>query len=339
MNWDSDDVRAAALRLLLLATIRETKIATSLLAELEELGIVAPSQRKGEFRLLAEHKNKFRRYLSARWSQLDEAERAFSGQPEIISALALRALRRAPLTLPAGVRQINRKTWSAWAGAHSKSRCATPAPGVILTSDDILRLRPNAGLQIIGEQGGALAVDSCTALFGELILPERGLSRSWHVAGKLPWLVLTVENISAYVDLPLPPWLLLVHAPGRNTVLAARFIDQLPASVPWAHFGDLDPAGLDIALSMRSPDKGRKPAPWVPQIAFELLETHSLPLDSPWPAWKLPQQLRDNPVLTWLVAHQRWLEQEAVVLLSGFAEEVASLAQALQQTRTQRTST
>jgi hypothetical protein len=332
VNWDSDELRAAALRLLLLATLRKTKVATQLLAELEELGMIAPGTRKSEFRLLAQQEEKFRRYLSVRWPGYDKTEQAFSAQPTLISAIALRALRRTPLKLPAGIKQLNRKTWSAWAGAHSKSGCATPPPGILLTTDDNLRLRPNAGLQIIGEQGWVLEADVCRALFGELILPERGLLRNWHVAGELPWLVLTVENIGAYVDIPLPPWLLLMHSPGRNTFLATRFIDRLPATVPWAHFGDLDPAGLDIALSMRGPETGRTPVPWIPQIAFVLLETHSLPLSSPWPAHHLPQKLLEHPVLAWLIAHQRWLEHESVALLPGLVEDVTKLAEMLRLT-------
>lgn len=332
MNWDSDELRAAALRLLLLATLRETKVAAPLLAELEELGMIAPSTRKGEFRLLAQQEEKFRRYLGVRWPGFDQAEQAFSAQPTLISAIALRALRRASPQLPAGKTEINRKTWSAWAGAHSKSGCATPPQGILLTSDDDLRLRPNMGLQIIGEQGGALECDVCRTMFGELIVPERGFLRNWHVTGVLPRLVLTVENIGAYIDFPMPPWLLLVHAPGRNTFLATRFLDRLPATVPWAHFGDLDPAGLDIALSLRAPETGRTPVPWVPNIAFELLETHSLPLGSPWPAQHFPRQLREHPVLAWLIARQRWLEHEPVVLLSGLIEDVTKLAQMLRAT-------
>ncbi|QYF93008.1 hypothetical protein KY495_20225 [Massilia sp. PAMC28688] len=331
MNWDSDELRAAALKLLLLATLRETKVAAPLLAELEELGMVAPGTRKGEFRLLAQQEDKFRRYLSVRWPEFAETEQAFSARPTLISAIALRALRRAPLKLPAGITQLNRKTWSAWAGAHSKSGCATPPPGILLTSDENLRLRPNAGLQIIGEQGGTLDADVCRALFGELIVPERGFSRNWHVTGVLPWLVLTVENIGAYIDITIPPWLLLVHAPGRNTLLATRFIDRLPATVPWVHFGDLDPAGLDIALSMRGPQTGRTPVPWIPHIAFELLETHSLPLSSPWPTQHLPQKLLEHPVLAWLIAHQRWLEHESIVVLSGLVEDVTKLAEMLRE--------
>jgi hypothetical protein len=329
VNWDSDELRSAALRLLLLGAIRSTKVAGPLLAELEELGLVTPSTRKNEFLLLPQCKEKFRRYLGVRWPQLDVVESAFFARPETISAAALRSLRRLPLSLPAGVTQLNRRTWSAWAGAHSKSGYRTPPEGLLLTSDEVLRLRTNAGLQFVSEDSESLAADVSQRIFGELIVPERGLARNWRVSGVLPKLVLTVENIGAYIDLPVPQWLLLIHAPGRNTRLATGFIDRLPAGIPWVHFGDVDPAGLDIALSIHGHKQDRRPIPWIPGVASELLETHALPLDSPWPQHRLPPDLLNNPVLKWLVAHQRWLEHETAVLLPGFAEELMSIEQYL----------
>jgi hypothetical protein len=329
VNWDSDELRAAALRLLLLGRIRATKLAEPLLVELEELGLVAPGRRIGEFHLPSQHKETLRRYLRVRWPQLDEAESAFSSRLDAITVPALRALRRLPLTLPPGITQLNRKTWSAWAGAHSKSGYRTPPDGVALTADEDLRLRANKGLQFIGEDAHTLEADACQKMFGEVIVPERGMARDWQVAGVLPKLVLTVENVGAYVDLPVPTWLLLIHAPGRNTMLATRFIDRLPADIPWAHFGDLDPAGLDIALSVRSQARSRRPVPWVPSIAAELLETHALPLDSAWPEDRLPPDLLDITVMKWLVKHQRWMEHEAMVLLPGFSGELVKLEQSL----------
>lgn len=325
MNWNSDELRAAALRLLLLGTIRSTRIAEPLLVEAEELGLVVPGRRQNEFRLPPHCKEKFRRYLKVRWPQLDEAEYAFFGSPETISGTALRTMRRMPLVFPAGIARLNRKTWSAWAGAHSKSGYRTPPEGVLVTTDEALRLRANAGLEFSGEGGERLAADVCQALFGETIIPERGLAQSWRFGGELPKLILTVENIGAYVDLSVPTWLLLIHAPGRNTLLATRFIDRLPQDIPWFHFGDVDPAGLDIALSIRARDSGRRPTPWIPRAANALLDTHSLPLELPWPARRFPADLLINPVLRWLVDHQRWLEHEAVVLSPGFRDELDKL--------------
>lgn len=326
MKWDNDELRAVALRLLLSGTVKVSKAAAPLLEELEELGLVTPSARKGEFLLPSRQQEKLRQYLAERWTQLGEAELAFACRSNAITAGALRKMRRSPLKLPHGICELNRKTWSAWAGAHSKSGSKGPPDGIVLTSDDGLRLRANVGLQIASEEGLLLPIDGLQAVFGEVLVPERAFGRRWHVAGVMPQLILTVENIGAFVDFPAPPWLLLVHAPGRNTALATRFIARVPADIPWAHFGDLDPTGLDIALSIRSHGHGRPAVPWIPKAASELLESHSLPLDSPWPERAWPSALQENPVLRWLSERQRWLEHEAVVLLPGIAEELEELA-------------
>lgn len=331
MNWDGDELRSVALKLLLLGAIRSTKVAEPLLVELEELGLVIPGTRKNEFLLPPQYKEKFRRYLVVRWPQVHEAESEWSSRPEAISATALRTLRRLPLSLPAGVTQLNRRTWAAWAGAHSKSGYHTAPEGVLLTTDEDVRLRANAGLLFIGEGGETLSADACQRMFGEVIVPERGLGRNWQISGVLPKVILSVENIGAYIDLALPAWMLLIHAPGRNTVLATRFIDRLPADIPWVHFGDLDPVGLEIAQSIHGQERGRKAIPWIPRVASELLETHALPLGSPWPEHRLPPDLRNKTVLRWLVEHQRWLEHEAMVLLPGFSEELSKIEQNLGQ--------
>ncbi|MCC2959473.1 hypothetical protein LK540_03410 [Massilia sp. IC2-278] len=327
MNWDSDELRAAALRLLLLGTIRSTRVAEPLLVEAEELGLVVPARRLNEFRLPPHCKEKFRRYLKVRWPELDDSESAFCSCPDTISATALRTMRRMSLDLPVGIERLNRKTWSAWAGAHSKSGYRTPPEGVLLTTDEALRLRANAGLEFSGEGGERFAANACQALFGETIVPERGLARSWRLCGELPKLILTVENIGAYVDFSMPSWLLLIHAPGRNTLLATRFIDRLPSNIPWLHFGDVDPAGLDIGLSIHGQEPGRRPTPWIPRAASVLLATHSLPLDLPWPTRRFPPDLLNNPMLKWLIDHQRWLEHEAAVLLPGFRDELDQLGE------------
>lgn len=325
MNWDNDALHSAALKLLLLVVVTRNRVTTSLLDELEELGYIAPGRGMNEFFLLVQYQEKFRQYLSPRWSEFAAAEAAFSARPEAISPEALRQLRRANLNLPIGITQVNRRTWSAWAGAHSKSRHCSPPEGITLTSDEALRLRANAGLQFVGQDDVLLAANACQQMFGEVIIPERGLARDWHVAGVLPKLILTVENIGAYIDLSIPEWMMLVHAPGRNTALATRFIDRLPVEIPWAHFGDLDPAGFDIALSIHGQNSSRKPVPWIPSLTRELLETHTLPLEMNWRVHLLPPDLIENPVLRWLILHNRWLEHEAAVLLPGFVDELRYL--------------
>jgi hypothetical protein len=329
MNWDSDGLRAAALRLLLCGSVRCTGIAAPLLAELEELGLVTPGRRSGEFRLRHGVEPRLRQFLVVRWPGLAEDENAFRSAPETISAAALRMRRRMPLGFPSGKEMLNRRTWSAWAGSHSKSGFATPPANTVLTADAGLRVRANAGLRIMGEEGTCLSVDEWQGTFGEITVPERAFGRHWQVSGTLPTLIMTVENLGAFIDFPGLPCLLLIHAPGQDTTLATRFIDRLPSEVRWLHFGDIDPAGLRIGSSVSASGSGRVPTVWIPRVAAELLETHARKLDQPWPVEKLWPALMACPVIRWLVGHQRWLEHEAMVLLPGFAEELAQLVQRL----------
>lgn len=329
MNWEDEEQQAVALRLLLLGQTRVTKAAAALIIELEELGLAIPGRRQAEFHLPARQIEKLRRYLAVRWPRFAEAEGMFAQQPEAVTAAALRALRRPRHQLPPETTCLNRKTWSAHAGGHSKSGYRTAPEDVLITTDEVLRLRASSGLCFIGDDGATFSADACQGMFGEVAVPERGLAHDWQMAGTLPKLVITVENVGAYVDLTVPSWVLLLHAPGRNTYLAAKFMDRVPAQVPWVHFGDVDPAGLNIALSLRSPILSRQPVPWIPHVATALVETHSLPLPAPWPERPLPSDLQRHPVLQWLRLRQRWLEHETIVLLPELQGEIIELEKRL----------
>jgi hypothetical protein len=326
MNWDNDELRATALRLLLTHTVRRTKSSLELLNGLEELGFIGPTCRLQEYKLHTGKEQAFRAYLLMRWPQLPAVEAAFACQPQAVSAVALREQRRALCTLPPHLTQLNRKTWSAWAGAHSKSGRRAPPEGVRLTTDGTLRLRPNAGLGLVTGEGKELALGDWGHALGEVSIPERALANVWHPVGTMPRMILTVENIGAFVDFPAPPWLLIAHAPGWNSSLATRFIAGLPPDLCWMHFADLDPNGIRIALSMRCPGTDRQPTLWIPRAARILLSSHALPLRQAWPVETLPAELRADPLLSELIATQRWLEHEPLVLLPELVDELRALA-------------
>ncbi|MRX06508.1 hypothetical protein GJ697_01505 [Pseudoduganella sp. FT25W] len=326
MNWFNDPLRAAALRLLLTRRLKISKASAPWLLQLEQLGLIGPTRHVGEYQLYAEKVDALRAYLLERWPQLPEAEEAFLARPEAVTVAALRGLRRSPLVLPARVSLLNRKTWSAWAGAHSKSGLRAPPEGVLLTTDEVLRLRTNPGLEMVDEKGTRLALDGYMALLGEVPIPERALAGGWQLAGIMPRLILTVENIGAFVDFPMLPSVLILHAPGWNTLLATQFIGRLPDHIPWLHFADLDPNGLRIGLSLRCAANGKQAMPWIPRAASVLIETHALPLPQPWPMLDLPTQLLSEPVLHELIRTQRWMEHEPLVLLSDFAQELSERA-------------
>jgi hypothetical protein len=325
MNWENEALRAAALRLLLTHRVLRAKSSTVLLIELEELGFVGPTLRTQEYKLHIGKEDAFRDYLLMRWPQFPLAEAAFRCRPHAVSAIALREHRRALRALPPHVTQLNRKTWSAWAGAHSKSGRRTPPAGITLTADGTLRLRPSAGLGFVTGGGARLPLDEWGRALGEVSIPERALAGAWRLAGAMPRMVLTVENIGAFVDFQAPPWLLIAHAPGWDTRLATRFLGGLPPDLLWLHFADIDPNGLRIGLSLRRPGSDRRPRPWIPRAAQILLSTHALPLKQAWPVETLPAELRADPLLSELIATQRWLEHEPLVLLPELVEELQVL--------------
>ena len=185
----------------------------------------------------------------------------------------------------------------------AEQRAAVEA--VRTTRDGVVRLRTPSGMRLrVGqaELGLALWMDSV----GEVALPERAVAAIEVL--EPPRAVLTVENLAAFVDLPAPPGVAVVYVPGWDTRLAVRLLRAL-ASTPRLHFGDLDPAGVEILAHLR---RELGPTAWfVPPCWRPYARTHALPTGTPWAA--LPP---DAPqwVRTELVERARWLEQEPLLL-------------------------
>jgi hypothetical protein len=84
---------------------------------------------------------------------------------------------------------------------------------------------------------------------------------------------------------------------------------MLPDSVPWWHFGDLDPDGLAIFAALGS--GARRPSLFLPDWWGDYLTTHGLPLEVGWPE---PVAEFDGGLLAELRTARRWLEQESILL-------------------------
>lgn len=327
MNWTSDDLRVSALRLLLCGQVRRTGASDAFLRQLDEIELVTPAARqKGLFLLVPSGEDGLKNYLSTRWPEYAEAAKAFAGQADTITVAQLRALRRVHLQSPSSFTRLNRKTWSAWAGAHSKSGEAGQPDGLELTVDDALRARVNEGLRLRGEDGSELDLAAWQRVMSESIFPERAFCENWTLCGAMPECIVTVENLGAFVDIKKPPGCLLIHSPGWNTTLATRLVARLPEAIAWWHFGDMDANGLKIGLSMSAEGNAlRKPRIWVPRAAGQMMQSHSLALSAPWSVQDIPEDLQRNETLAWMIENQRWMEHESVVLSAEFSEELASL--------------
>lgn len=212
----------------------------------------------------------------------------------------------ADLNLP---ERMNRRTAAAMVARHSKASIG-PFEQVVLeeidlTDDGLVRMRPNAGLEIYRQAVRHDARD-LSALLGELVLTDRALRDGTRLGGRMPRAVLTVENLGAYLDVVVQDDVLVVHIPGWNTRTAKDLMGRLD-DIPILHFGDLDPNGIMIVAHLRH---------WRPAVrwlvpAFWETYTEGKGLKRQWPELQMPS---DTPA--WVVAlpeRRLWLEQEVIV--------------------------
>ena len=193
-----------------------------------------------------------------------------------------------------------------------------------LTGDDVLRIRCSRGLQLKRGSDRLFCCDAVMDFLGEVAVPERALSEPFTPAGVLPRAIMTIENLGAYVDLPMPETLLVIHQPGWNCSLSLRFMESFPSDTPIYHFGDLDPEGFEIYRYLRRVS-GREIQFFVPACWRGYLKSHARALKNP---WALKQDgCPVHPLLDELMASQRWLEQEVVLADPELRGELAALVQ------------
>lgn len=236
-----------------------------------------------------------------------------------LSPAGWRALRdhrrqgKLPTTLP---RRLNQRTAAAALRSHSKALLGEGAraalEGVQVTHDNFVRLRPHAGLRVAAPSGdvdAALLVAMC----GDVCVTERAFLDGTRLAGPAPEALVLVENVGAFVDLPLPSGWCAAHVPGWNTSMVAPLRDAWPET-PAVLFGDLDPNGVSIARTLQASWPGLR---WfVPELARDYLDGAQ---SGEWPALgEVP------PVIAELSRRSRWIEQEVLLLDSRLVRELAA---------------
>lgn len=322
MDWGNPEYRVAVLRLWAMRVLRRTRKLQPLTEHLLGLGWVTQSPRQSELTLNALGDSHLPNLLGRIWpdwrrtlQQLQDAGLPIDAKSLVELARSTSRARRLP-------GRLHHKTYAALAGMHSKSTGVgkVSRPGLTLTTDGVLRIRPNEGLMLcLGAK--RLSCDDLTAVIDELILTERTLLDGIHPAGILPRAIMTVENLGAFMDMPKPRELLLIHQPGWNTLLSLQFIDILGSEAPWYHFGDLDPEGMAIHQHLNQ--KGRMADLFLPSFWEEYVEAHSRPLSDAWPETTVAAF--SQPLLKQLFASRRWLEQEPIVLDERIEIELAGL--------------
>jgi hypothetical protein len=231
-------------------------------------------------------------------------------EPSDIAALPM--LRR---QISVTAEMINRRNWKAAAGLGPKHLAKLAAPA-LLTKDWVLRFRPNEGLAGIGEDGTLLDFTERARREYECAIPERGWMKVRGLCHIMPELVITCENIGAYIDLPVDSATLVIYAPGADIEAAVSLLRMLPKT-PWLHFGDLDQEGVLIGHSMAAA-LGREVQLLVPSFAPDYLDA-ARPVKTAWgtePTMPLFAQLRKN---------RKRIFQEVFMLDARLRTEIAEI--------------
>ena len=214
----------------------------------------------------------------------------------------------------APVGQLHRKTWNSATAAGSKRASRLPTTAQ-LTDDWAVRGRVNCATTLISPLG-PVDLQVLTQTMSEFSVAQRGWLAASGFGGVLPRHVLTVENLSPLVDLVLPADTMVLFCQGAAVGGAVQLLRALPSAV-WMHFGDLDAAGVQIAVRIANLTE-RPPCVYVPTFAGDYLRRKLRSKQ----AWNCSPF--DSVTLKTLSAGSAWLEQEIFILDERLLEDIAS---------------
>lgn len=291
-----------------------------LLRRLETARWIEPTGRKNEWGIRSdavEHVEARLNNLTSTWRLDFEFLRSIElnpYDPRSVEALPTLRKKRSVTGL------INRRNWNAAAGLGPK-HLPQIASTATLTRDWAIRCRPNNGLTALFSEND-LDLYGMASILTECMLPERLWLQFTGFGGTLPTLIVTCENLGAYIDLPLPASTMAIYAPGADIEAAAEVIKALP-SARWAHFGDIDPDGLEIATNLAK-ETGRQLNFYIPSFAEEYLPGR--PTATPW------RDIPEQRIFKELKRTQKRMFQETFMLddrLSGDLKQFSMLTTTL----------
>jgi hypothetical protein len=343
IDWANDSHRAALLQLAVNGILRSNAQGQDLEQSLLADGWVKQTSRRRELAVTEDGAMHVRRIMEARWPGYRADAQTLQELFGAITAQALRQLKKQvgirDGKLPAFPPILNKKTFAAALCGHSKVPISADMlaryPGVTLTVDQGVATRTHPGAQLRRIVGGVAKVINCDQLMdvmGVVQVSERAIIQGLTIEGKPPRAVLMIENVATFHDLQLPPGLMAVLVEGWNTPLAMRFLRLLPGAVPIIHFGDLDPNGFRIYVHLR--EQTGRPLYWfVPSLAADYIESHSMPLPTEEAGWSTTGAAsHGHESIRILQEKGHWLEQEAVTLDPRLQNEIENAFLALAHT-------
>lgn len=306
---------ALLLRLLERGSVRESTRAEKFIERLERARWIERSSRAGEWVVTAGSlpvlEARLQELLPTWRADVDLLRRHLLDATDPLALRSLPALR----ALPTAAGFLHRKVWNAVSAAGSKapSRIATEAT---LTDDWAQRGRVSCPT-ILQTPLGDVDLLQQTRLLGEFSVPQRCWVEASGLAGELPRLVLTVENLGPLVDLPLPTRCMILFSQGAAVHGSAAILRALPQA-QWYHFGDLDNAGIESGIRIAELAQ-RSPRFFIPSFASEYLP-RATATRQPWRC-----QPPAHPIADELVRRDAWLEQEVFLLDERLRDELEAL--------------
>jgi len=214
------------------------------------------------------------------------------------------------------VKFINRHTASALFKGNPKT--SFNCDELTLTKDFITRIRASEGLKLSSEGGEVVDAWILSSICGEICLPDRFWLSNIQNIGRKPKLIMTVENLGAFVDMPRPEGVMLVFAPGENWQEAYPLVSMFP-DVKWVHFPDFDPKGLKIANDMATAFS-KNCAIYIPSFWKERIKRKSTPKSS----WDAEVPI-DHPLIKMLMEKNKGIHQEHFLLDDRMADDLIKL--------------
>ena len=208
---------------------------------------------------------------------------------------------------------LHHKTAAAWRGDSKADRGEALLPEQVVTKDEILRLRSfGSGLRLYGQDGYVIDADLETTMRTEVAITERLWLAISHVVIAQDSLVITVENLGAFVDFPACDGVVLVYSSGANFTMAAELIKRHLSLNEWTHFPDIDPKGIQIGRQLAKA-LGRAAKLWFPSF-WPQARRRSMQGKSKmaWADILVPEELAT------LAQANEWIEQELLVIDQRF---------------------
>lgn len=230
-------------------------------------------------------------------------------KPQDIEALP--ALRMSPTATG----MVNRRNWTAAGGLGPKRKGVLDTEAT-LTSDWVMRLRPNRGLIANWAEHSADLWDM-SSIWTECPIPQRKWLGFQSFTGVLPATIITCENLGAYIDLPLPEDALCVFSPGTHIEYAVELLNGLP-DANWVHFGDIDPEGLAIGDQI-SAAAGREVRRYIPSFCMEYLERDMAQKKNV--QWEATS---GHPIMEMLAVRREGVFQEVFMLDDRLGDDIRS---------------